>query len=226
MHSYALLQGEAIDNIVDLSDSGTLTSTIETLTDLSSLKSIEKSCQYFSKNAKNDLSAQQRNQAINTEQFEKYEAEQQEIERRIDDIRAQLELYMSEYAIATETAAKLQAQVTNTQDRIRFQTECKTLDTRIAAVDRELQKRMSGINNHMFKSAMPWLLINSGNSVQRFVELRDAYTATRTARKLIHDPESFTALLPEKSSHILPPFNLYQSLSFTCYTFLQLPCSF
>lgn len=199
MHSYALLQGEAIDNIVDLSDSGTLTSTIETLTDLSSLKSIEKSCQYFSKNAKNDLSAQQRNQAINTEQFEKYEAEQQEIERRIDDIRAQLELYMSEYAIATETAAKLQAQVTNTQDRIRFQTECKTLDTRIAAVDRELQKRMSGINNHMFKSAMPWLLINSGNSVQRFVELRDAYTATRTARKLIHDPESFTALLPEGS---------------------------
>ena len=48
MHTYALLQGEAIDNIVDLSDSSTLTSTIETLTDLSSLKLIEKSCQSFS----------------------------------------------------------------------------------------------------------------------------------------------------------------------------------
>ena len=199
MHSYALLQGEAIDNIVDLSDSGTLTSTIETLTDLSSLKQIEKSCQYFSKNAKLDLSSQQRNQAINTEVFEKYAAEQQKIERQIDEIKSQLDLYMAEYATATETATRLQAQVTNTQDRIRFQTECKTLDNRISSVEKDLQRRTSSINNHMFKPAMPWLLINSGDSVQRFVELRDEYTAVRTARKLIHDPQSFTTLLPEGS---------------------------
>lgn len=199
MHSYALLQGEAIDNIVDLSDSGTLTSTIETLTDLSSLKQIEKSCQYFSKNAKLDLSSQQRNQAINTEVFEKYAAEQQKIERQIEGIKSQLDLYMAEYATATETATRLQAQVTNTQDRIRFQTECKTLDNRISSVEKDLQRRTSSINNHMFKPAMPWLLINSGDSVQRFVELRDEYTAVRTARKLIHDPQSFTTLLPEGS---------------------------
>lgn len=199
MHSYALLQGEAIDNIVDLSDSNTLTSTIETLTDLSSLKLIEKSCQTFSKNAKADLSAQQRNQASNIAAFEEYEQKQKDIEKQISDIESELERYLSEYTLASEKAAKLQAQVTNTEDRIRFQSECKNLDKKIAEVDKELQRRTSNINNHMFKQAMPWLLINSGDSVQRFGKLRDEYTVARTARKLIHDPHSFASLLPEGS---------------------------
>lgn len=199
MHSYALLQGEAIDNIVDLSDSSTLTSTIETLTDLSSLKLIEKSCQTFSKNAKADLSAQQRNQASNIAAFEEYEQKQKDIEKQISDIESELERYLSEYTLASEKAAKLQAQVTNTEDRIRFQSECKNLDKKIAEVDKELQRRTSNINNHMFKQAMPWLLINSGDSVQRFGKLRDEYTVARTARKLIHDPHSFASLLPEGS---------------------------
>lgn len=199
MHSYALLQGEAIDNIVDLSDSSTLTSTIETLTDLSSLKLIEKSCQIFSKNAKADLSAQQRNQASNIAAFEEYEQKQKDIEKQISDIESELERYLSEYTLASEKAAKLQAQVTNTEDRIRFQSECKNLDKKIAEVDKELQRRTSNINNHMFKQAMPWLLINSGDSVQRFGKLRDEYTVARTARKLIQDPHSFASLLPEGS---------------------------
>lgn len=199
MHSYALLQGEAIDNIVDLSDSSTLTSTIETLTDLSSLKLIEKSCQTFSRNAKADLSAQQRNQAINIAAFEEYEKKQREIEKQISDIEAELERYLAEYTLASERATKLQAQVTNTEDRIRFQTECKNLDKKIAEVEKELQRRTSNINNHMFKQAMPWLLINSGDAVQKFGKRRDEYTVARTARKLINDPHSFASLLPEGS---------------------------
>ena len=199
MHTYALLQGEAIDNIVDLSDSSTLTSTIETLTDLSSLKLIEKSCQSFSRNAKSDLASQQRNQAINLAAFDEYEHTQREIEKQITDVEAELSRYMSEYTLASERAAKLQAQVTNTEDRIRFQTECKNLDKKIADADKELQRRMANINNYMFKQAMPWLLINSGDSVSRFGKLRDEYTVARTARKLVHDPQSFASLLPEGS---------------------------
>ena len=193
MHTYALLQGEAIDNIVDLSDSSTLTSTIETLTDLSSLKLIEKSCQSFSKSAKSDLASQQRNQAINLAAFEEYEDSQREIEKQITDVEAELERYLSEYTLASERATKLQAQVTNTEDRIRFQTECKNLDKKILEVEKELQRRMSNINNYM------WLLINSGDSVSRFGKLRDEYTVARTARKLVHDPHSFASLLPEGS---------------------------
>lgn len=199
MHPYALLQGEAIDNIVDLSDSTTLTSTIETLTDLTSLKQIEKSCQYFSKNARTDLSSQQRSQAINLAAFEEYADSQREIEKQITAVEAELTRYLSEYTLASERAAKLQAQVTNTEDRIRFQTECKNLDKKIADVEANLQKRVSNINNYMFKQAMPWLLINSGDSVQRFGKLRDEYTVARTARKLVHDPQSFATLLPEGS---------------------------
>lgn len=199
MHSYALLQGEAIDNIVDLSNSATLTSTIETLTDLTSLKLIEKSCQYFTTNAKRDLSSQQRNQAINLAAFDEYESEQREIERKIAGLEAELDRYILEHTQATETVTKLQAQVANTEDRIRFQTECKTLDKKIAETEKEYQKRMSNINNYMFKQAMPWLLINTGDFVQRFGRLRDEYTAARTARKLINDPQSFAALLPEGS---------------------------
>ena len=88
-----------------------MTSTIETLTDLTSLKLIEKSCQYFTTNAKRDLSSQQRNQAINLAAFDEYESEQREIERKIAGLEAELDRYILEHTQATETVTKLQAQV-------------------------------------------------------------------------------------------------------------------
>lgn len=199
MLPYALLQGEAIDNIVDLSNSTTLTSTIETLTDLSSLKLIEKSCESFSRSAKNDLAAQQRTLANNKTAFEEYEAKQREKEKQIDDLQAELDRYLLEYSSASETASKLQAQVTNTEDRIRFQTECRNLEKLIEQKLEEYQKRIKSINNHMFKQAMPWLLIGSGDKVQKFVKLRDEYTVARTAIKVMHNPHAFASILPEGS---------------------------
>ena len=199
MQPYALLQGEAIDNIVDLSNSATLTTTIETLTDLSSLKTIERSCQTFTKNAKNDLAAQQRNQAFNRTAFEGYAQDQKRLERSIEEIEANLEKFKSEYTLATETVTRLQAQILNTGDRVKYQRLCKDLDSRIEETNREYQARISRLNNNMFKQAMPWLLIGTGDAVQIYGRLRDQYTKARTARQLINNPESFATILPEGS---------------------------
>lgn len=199
MQPYALLQGEAIDNIVDLSNSTTLTSTIETLTDLSSLKVIERSCQAFTRNAKGDLAAQQRNQAYNTTAFEEYAKDQKRLEKAIEDIESSLERYKEEYALATETVSRLQALILNTEDRVRYQRMCKELDGRIEDTNREYQNRISRLNNNMFKQAMPWLLIGTGDAVHEFGLLRDQYTKARTARQLISNPESFATILPEGS---------------------------
>lgn len=199
MQPYALLQGEAIDNIVDLSNSSTLTSTIETLTDLSSLKIIEKSCQTFTRNAKSDLSAQQRNQASNTSAFEDYAEKQKKLERNIAGIEANIERFKIDLAHATDTATRLQSQILNTEDRVRYQTLCKQLDRSIEAASKAYLNRIARLNNNMFKQAMPWLLIGSGEAVQVFGALRDQYTKARTARQLISNPESFASILPEGS---------------------------
>ena len=196
MQPYALLQGEAIDNIVDLSNSTTLTSTIETLTDLSSLNEIEKSCKTFTRNAKSDLSTQQRTQATNISVFENLAGRQKTLERQISEVEAQIETFKKELERATNEVTRLQSQLLNTGDRVKYQTLCKQLDEQIDEKNKIYLNRITRLNSNMFKPTMPWLLIGSGNAVQTFGLLRDQYTKARTVRQLASNPESFASILP------------------------------
>lgn len=69
MQSYALLQGEAIENIVDLSNARRLAATVEVLTDIGDIKSIEQSCQQLVKQAGKDLQSKQNAHANDQREF-------------------------------------------------------------------------------------------------------------------------------------------------------------
>lgn len=200
MQAYALLQGEAIDNIVDLSDSAKLSATIEKLTDLTELKAIEFSFGIFCRNAQNDLQNKQKSCATNLVKFDQYQQEKAENENQIEQVKKSINIYKDQLKAASEKAAILESKVSSTTQRVKFQHECETLNIQIKGKEEELIKKLSVINDNLFRRDHPWLLYGTDGMIAKYAALRDEYTQSRIAKQLINNPEKiYSSLLPEGS---------------------------
>jgi DNA sulfur modification protein DndD len=199
MRSYALLQGEAIDNIVDLSNEKKLASTVDTLTDISELKEMEKSCLKFARDAQADLQNKQKESTKNREKFELLQDNKKQAEQRIEQTKESYNIYKVELQLAMEKAEKLQAQVTNTKKRTEFQTRYQELAKTIDSANKELASLLAGINDKIFNRNQPWLLLGSQGFVSKFIELRDDYNAERLTRKKLKSSTLLASILPEGS---------------------------
>ena len=201
MQPYALLQGEAIDDIIDLSNSNKLASTVEALTDISDLKILVKSSMAFAKYAQNDLQKKQQASATNKESFQQYKIEKEKCEKQLEQVEQELNIYKEEVQKAISKAKHLEAQVTNTSKRIQFQEEVKHLNSDIKNATEEYNKKLSSINENLFRKGQPWLLLGTKGFVAKFGQLRDEYNEARLKRHLCNNPTDFisSAMLPEGS---------------------------
>lgn len=201
MQPYSLLQGEAIDNIVDLTDSSNLASTVEALTDLSELKVIEKTCKTLFSGADKDLSNKQKSCTQNKKGFEEAQAEKANILKQIDGSLASIELYKKELQQATEEADKYKGILANTEKRVEYREKLIGLRAELADKEKRLGDLLSSVNDNLFKkNPIPWLLYGTDGYVDAFTEKRSKYTEAILAKKVMANPEALLAsILPEGS---------------------------
>ncbi len=200
MQSYSLLQGEAIDNIVDLSNSSNLSSTVEALTDLSEIKRIEATCNNLFKYSDRDLSAKQQSCADNKNAFEEAKKAKQAVERQIEANNESKDLYKRELQKATEEAATYSSILSNTEQRVTYREKLHRLRDALAFKEKELNGLLESINDNLFRKPLPWLLYGTGGNVELFTDKRAAYTETMLAKKVLSDPHKLLAsILPEGS---------------------------
>lgn len=199
MQSYALLQGEAIDEIVDLSNAKQLAHTVEILTDISELKSIETTCSILSRNAAHDLQVMQ---DAHTTNLGRYEALKREKERKlafIEKCQESLDTYKYELKAASETYERLQSQVANTENRVKYRERLQTIEEKIKSLIERKSILLSGINDNLFKIDTPWLLLGTDGCIDSYLRLRDEYMQARYKRATAQDPHAFFTTLPEGS---------------------------
>ena len=201
MQPYSLLQGEAIDSIVDLTDSSNLASTVEALTDLSELKIIEKTCKTLYSGADKDLSTKQKACAQNKKGFDDAQAEKANILKQIKGSEESIELYKKELQQATEEADKYKGILANTEKRVEYREKLIALRTQLGKKEKELESLLSSINDNLFaKNPLPWLLYGTEGYVDAFIEKRAKYTEAMLAKKVLANPEALLAsILPEGS---------------------------
>lgn len=200
MLSYSLLQGEAIDDIVDLSNSKNLATTVEALTDLSELKQIEGTCQYLCTNAQKSLESKQKSCSQNKNEFAKAESEKDRILQAIQKNQDSIAQYKAQLELATEKAASTEANLVNTEKRVEFREKIKALRTEKSRLEQNLSKLLSSINDNLFKKPMPWVLLNTTGFVNAFNEKWEQYREAMYAKKLMSNPLSlFTSVLPDGS---------------------------
>lgn len=201
MQSYALLQGEAIDDIVDLSNSSKLSATVEALTDISDLKVIVKSSNSFAKSAQYDLQKKQQSCTNNQGQFDEASKNKADCEKKMEQVKESIEIYKNELQLAINKAKQLEAQVSNTGKRIEYQEKCRSLTRQISDATEAYQKKLAGINDNIFRKGQPWLLLRTNGYVAKFAELRDEYNKERMKKHLLNNPEEIlgATMLPEGS---------------------------
>lgn len=124
---YALLQGEAIDEIVDLSNSDKLTNTVETLADIKELNIIESLCKNFCKHSRSDLNKKQKSCSDNLTQFEDFQKKIDDLEQKKENLEKQIVNYKSEMQKAIEKVSSIQSQIANTEECVKYQTVLKKL---------------------------------------------------------------------------------------------------
>ena len=200
MQSYSLLQGEAIDNIVDLTDSKNLSQTVEALTDLSEIKVIEKTCAQLFKSANKDLEAKQGACTQNKKGFEEAQEEKKSIQQQIDNALLSIDVYKKQLQQANEEASKYSNILANTEKRVKYREELRGLKAAEKAKEEELNQLLSGINDNLFKKPLPWLLYGTDGYVDSFSEKRLAYVEKMLAKKVMGNPQALLAsILPEGS---------------------------
>ena len=200
MQSYSLLQGEAIDNIVDLTNSSNLSATVEALTDLSEINTIEKTCKVLYTNADRDLNNKQKSCTQNKNAFEEAQEKKKEVLRQIEGNNESIKLYKRELQLATEEATKYSVTLANTEQRVKFREKLHAQRATLGQKETELNALLASINDNLFKKPMPWLLYGTDGYVEAFADKRAAYTEVMLAKKVISDPEKLLAsILPEGS---------------------------
>lgn len=199
LQNYALLQGEAIDNIVDLSNSTRLSETIETLTELDELKTINKTTGVFIRNADNELLAKRKLSTKNEAELIGLESRRKDQEKIIKDSAEELEIYKKELAAAKKKKEDLYAQISNTQKRVEFQGQIKQINIDLQKNITQRDELQSGITNRLFNRDKPWLMLGMSNTVSDFSSKRDDYIKQQRDNEIISNPEIFFSKLPAGS---------------------------
>jgi DNA sulfur modification protein DndD len=196
MRSYALLQGEAIDKIVDLSNPKRLAETIEKLTDLTMLKDIEDTTVYLVKNAITDFQREQSLASTNKNKSDDLISQRKKKESQLDAADDRIEICRSELAKASEKARIYESMVQNTSKRVEYREKCRAIESSISRINGEIDEITRNVNNKIFDRVHPWLLLGAKDYVKRFMEKRDKYNAQRYIKDAGHN---HSYILPEGS---------------------------
>lgn len=194
--NYALLQGESMEKLVDLSSRDGLSSTIEALADISNFNEICSISKELTKKAKSLLSTQEKESTQNKDKIEFLITDKDRIETYKEQSREKIEEYKKELSEAKNKKEALEALQLNATKREKFRTIQKQLLIEIENLKTEKKNKEQNITSMLFSDSSPWILMGLQDNIEQFGKLRDMLNVEITKQKVIKDP---TILLPENS---------------------------
>lgn len=199
LRNYALLQGESMEKLVDLSSRAGLSSTIETLAGISNLIDICSTCGDLSKKAKKLSKDKNEETSQNKELTETLNSEIAMLEGYIEGHLSQIEIFKEEQSKAQAKKEELEALQLNAAKREKFREIQKQLQEKIDNLKNKKKDTEKSITSVLFANNVPWLLMDLENSIEQFGQKRDKLNKELTLQSVAKDP---TILLPEGSPDI------------------------
>lgn len=175
LRNYALLQGESMDRLVDLSSKKALSDTIDTLAGISVLKGI---CDISRKQSKK---ADELYQQMDSENSENDTAKQRDKEKRnqlsklIEDSQVEIENDRDELNAAKTRKEELDAYISNSSKRIEIRAELERNNIEIGNVKTTIERIESSITKKIFDEENPWLLMVLSDELDAFDAKREKH---------------------------------------------------
>jgi len=196
--NYALLQGESMEKLVDLSSHNGLSSTIEVLAGIKNLIEIcetSKDLSYKAKKLSNDK--EKEINSTNTRVNELIQ-ERELLDQRIEITTKQNETYKTELSEAKKKKDTLEAILLNAQNREKFRGVQKLLQNEINQLKERKNTNEKNITSQLFSENSPWILMGLQEQISFFDTRRQELTAEIATQHAICNPIK----LPEGSPDI------------------------
>lgn len=196
--NYALLQGESMEELVDLSSQSGLSSTIEALAGIRNLIEMNSLSKDLSLRTKKLFNEKERD--INSANKKNTELIQERImlEGRIDVAKEQIETFKTELAEAKKKREILEAVLLKAKDREKFRGLLMTYDTEIRKLKEEKSEKEKNITSMMFSENSPWVLMGLSEQIRLFDENRQKLISKIAVQNAIDNPIQ----LPEGSPDV------------------------
>lgn len=175
LRNYALLQGESMDRLVDLSSKKALSDTIDTLAGISVLKGI---CDISRKQAKK---AEDLYQQKDSENSENDSAKQRDIDDRnrkktlIENTQTEIENDQVELDAAKARKEELDAYISNSSKRNEIRGKLERNKIEIESVKKNIVGIESSITKKIFDEESPWLLMGLSDELDAFDARREKH---------------------------------------------------
>ena len=196
MEKYALLQGESMERLVDLSTLNALENTIIALADINNLISMCDFASELVKQAKKGYSDEEkRNMGVSAEIIE-LRKKRDDLEQWIDDAKIKITLAQKELSQAKEREQQFESEYFSSKKRVQlrqeFDAECKTLEN----LKKQKEEQELSITSRLFDENCPWILMGLEEETGRFDANRIELTKKITAKEISQNSE---ILLPDDS---------------------------
>lgn len=197
LRPYALLQGESMDRLVDLSSKKALAQTIDTLAGISSLKDVSDLAVKLARDAnmlyqQKDSESSQNDSALTRDKSLKFQKQE-----KIDNIKEDIEHANEELSQAKDIKEGLDAYIGNSSKRIEIRGRLYKTESQIEAVTKRKSDLESSITSKLFDEDCPWLLMGLDKELDEFGMRREKYIGE--IAKMNEGNGALVIMLPEGS---------------------------
>lgn len=200
---YALLQGEEVDDILDFNNKESLKDAVDTLSNISKVDSLTDLTRKLLDRANDDLTKERRKTAKNAKEFEDLISNRNDIEKELGRNERALQQASENLSRAKIERDALFNFISNAQKRQKVRSEIDEINRNLKRLEREHTDFLNSLNDNFFNEQSAWLLYNTGNYGDDFIQLRERYLAQRNEKTLIHNIQqgdtTFFLKLPEGS---------------------------
>jgi DNA sulfur modification protein DndD len=197
--NYALLQGESMEQLVDLSSHNGLSSTINALAGINNLIEICDLSKELSHRAKKLSNDKEKEINSTNKKITDLIQERESLEGRIESTDTQIETYKTELSEATKKKETLEAILLNAQNREKFRNAQKTLLTEVNKLKEQKNNKEKNITALLFSDTSPWILMGLQEQISLFDQHRQNLTTEIATQKAMDNP---LIKLPENSPDI------------------------
>jgi DNA sulfur modification protein DndD len=196
--NYALLQGESMEELVDLSSHNGLSSTIEALAGIKNMIEICGISKDLSQKTKKLSNDKEREVNSTNQKITGLIQERETLEGRIESVTTQIEIYKTELSEAKKKKETLEAILLNAQNREKFRGVQQTLQNEINHLKEKKNNNERSITSMLFSENSPWILMDLQEQIELFDKRRQELTAEIATQKAMDNPIK----LPEGSPDI------------------------
>lgn len=199
MERYALLQGESMERLVDLSTLTGLAETVRTLADINNLIIMCDKAKIMVKNAKKDKEIEEAKHNSADSALGKLQQQRKEYEDWIEQAIEKIGIAKQEIAEANKVKESIEAEFLNSKKRIQLRAEYEKEDGELTKMRKRKEEMELSITSRIFDENRPWLLWALEDEITIFDGLRVDFIGQQREKQITENPD---ILLPEGSPDV------------------------